>query len=58
MGLPTPGTNKLQVLRAIEEGWQAFCRAPWPFLLFEVLVLVVSTATLRPGRFKFEASRV
>ena len=42
MGLPTPGTNKLQVLRAIEEGWQAFCRAPWPFLLFEVLVLVVS----------------
>ena len=41
MGLPTPGTNKLQVLRAIEDGWQAFCRAPWPFLLFEVLGLVV-----------------
>ena len=42
MGLPTPGTNKLQVLRAIEDGWQAFCRAPWPFLLFQVLALVVA----------------
>lgn len=41
MGLPTPGANKLQVLRAVEDGWQAFCRAPWPFLLFQVLVLVV-----------------
>ena len=41
MGLPTPGTNKLQVLRAVEDGWQAFCRAPWPFLLFQVLVLVI-----------------
>ena len=42
MGLPTPGTNQLQVLRAIEDGWQAFCRAPWPFLLFQVLALVIA----------------
>lgn len=42
MGLPTPGTNQLQVLRAIEDGWQAFCRAPWAFLLFELLALVIS----------------
>ena len=42
MGLPTPGTNNLQVLRAVEEGWQAFCRAPWPFLLFQALVLVIT----------------
>jgi len=41
MGLPTPGTNKIQVLRAVEDGWQAFCRAPWAFLLFQVLALVV-----------------
>jgi hypothetical protein len=41
MGLPTPGTNKLHVLRAVEDGWQAFCRAPWAFLLFQVLVLLV-----------------
>jgi cytochrome b561 len=41
MSLPTPGTNKLQVLRAVEDGWQAFCRAPWPFLLFQVLVTVI-----------------
>ena len=42
MGLPTPGTNKLSILRAIEDGWQAFCRAPWPFVLFQVLFLVAS----------------
>ena len=41
MSLPTPGTNKLQVLRAVEDGWQAFCRAPWPFLLFQVLVTLI-----------------
>ena len=41
MGLPTPGTNKLSVLRAVEDGWQAFCRAPWPFVLFQVLVLLI-----------------
>ena len=41
MSLPTPGTNKLQVLRAVEDGWQAFCRAPWAFLLFQVLVTMI-----------------
>jgi hypothetical protein len=42
MGLPAAATHRLQVLRAIEEGWQAFCRAPWTFLLFQLLVLVVA----------------
>jgi hypothetical protein len=42
MGPSHSETNRLQVLRAIEEGWQAFCRAPWSFLLFQVLVLVVA----------------
>jgi uncharacterized membrane protein len=41
MNLPSPGTTRLEVLRAVEEGWQAFCRAPWSFLLFQVLALVV-----------------
>ena len=41
MGLPTPGTHQLQVLRAIEDGWQAFCRAPWPFVLFQLLALLI-----------------
>ena len=46
MGLPTPGTNKLQVLRAVEEGWQAFCRAPRSFVLFQVLGLTLMTPFL------------
>jgi uncharacterized membrane protein len=46
MSLPTPGTNRLQVLRAVEDGWQAFCRAPWPFVLFQVLVLTIMTPFL------------
>jgi hypothetical protein len=35
---PTPSTSeRLQVMQAVEEGWQAFCRAPWPFVLFTLL---------------------
>ena len=49
MGLPTPGTNQLQVLRAVEDGWQAFCRAPWPFLLFQVLALVIAALAVAVG---------
>ena len=41
MGLPAAEPQQLQVLRAIEEGWQAFSRAPWTFLLFQLLVLLV-----------------
>lgn len=41
MGLPTPGTHQLKVLQAIEDGWQAFCRAPWPFVLFQLLALLI-----------------
>jgi hypothetical protein len=42
MDLPAPGTTRLEVLRAVEEGWQAFCRAPWSFLLFQALALVLA----------------
>jgi hypothetical protein len=35
---PTPSTSeRLQVMQAVEEGWQAFRRAPWPFVLFTLL---------------------
>lgn len=35
---PTPSTlERLHHLQAVEEGWQAFCRAPWPFVLFTLL---------------------
>lgn len=35
---PTPSSSeRLQVMQAVEEGWQAFCRAPWPFVLFTLL---------------------
>jgi uncharacterized membrane protein len=37
MALTPTGSGRLQVLQAVEEGWAAFCRAPWAFLLFEVL---------------------
>lgn len=40
---PAPGsTTRLQVLRAVEDGWTAFCRAPWPFMLFTLLVGALS----------------
>ncbi|WP_254896441.1 hypothetical protein [Synechococcus sp. HK05] len=61
MSLPTPGTNKLQVLRAVEDGWQAFCRAPWPFLLFQVLVtliLVPFGALLLGGLLRLNSSEL
>ena len=28
---------RLRILEAVREGWQAFCRAPWPFVLFTLL---------------------
>lgn len=51
MGMPSPGTNKLQVLRAVEDGWQAFCRAPWTFLLFQILagLIMLPFAALAAG---------
>jgi uncharacterized membrane protein len=61
MSLPTPGTNKLQVLRAVEDGWQAFCRAPWPFLLFQVLVTVILVpfgALLLAGLLRLNSSEL
>jgi len=39
---PAPSNaGRLQVLHAVEEGWGAFCRAPWAFLLFQVLAGLV-----------------
>lgn len=34
----TPHGSRLHVLAAIEDGWNAFCKAPWSFLLFQSLV--------------------
>jgi hypothetical protein len=41
MALTPSGTGRLQVLHAVEEGWGAFCRAPWTFLLFQALAGLV-----------------
>jgi len=38
----TPTGSSLQVLKAVEDGWNAFCKAPWSFLLFQILVGVVT----------------
>jgi hypothetical protein len=35
------GKNPLSVEMALQDGWQAFCRAPWHFTLFSVLCAVV-----------------
>ena len=37
-----PNAASVQVLKAVEDGWKAFCKAPWSFLLFQVLVGFVS----------------
>ncbi len=34
--------SRLHVLQAIEEGWNAFAKAPWTFLLFQALVAVIA----------------
>ena len=40
---PAPtGSPRLRVLRAVEDGWTAFCRAPWPFVLFTLLYFALS----------------
>jgi hypothetical protein len=33
----SPSPTRLDVLRALQEGWQAFRRAPWSFVLFGLL---------------------
>ena len=37
MALTPSGDRRLHVLQAVEDGWGAFCRAPWAFLLFQAL---------------------
>jgi uncharacterized membrane protein len=40
---PTPsGDGRLRVLDALGEGWGAFCRAPWTFVGFTVLVGILN----------------
>jgi hypothetical protein len=40
---PAPtGNPRLRVLRAVEDGWTAFSRAPWPFVLFTLLYVALS----------------
>lgn len=33
----TPEPPRLRILEALRDGWEAFCRAPWPFVLFTLL---------------------
>ena len=37
-----PENGRLHVLRAVEDGWTAFTKAPWPFVLFTLLVGLLS----------------
>ncbi len=41
MALTPAAESHLNVLEAVEQGWAAFCRAPWVFLLFEALSAVI-----------------
>ena len=41
MALSPSDSGRLHVLNAVEEGWRAFCRAPWSFLLFQLLASLV-----------------
>ena len=46
---PTPtGPRRLRVLDACREGWIAFGRAPWPFLLFSLLSALAMGACVLP----------
>ena len=38
----TPDGGRLHVLKAVEDGWNAFTKAPWPFILFTLLVGLLS----------------
>jgi hypothetical protein len=37
MASTPPGQPPLQLLQAVQDGWTAFCRAPWTFVLFTLL---------------------
>jgi len=38
----TPVSSRLHVLKAVEDGWNAFAKAPWTFLLFQALVAAIA----------------
>ena len=35
------GSSRLNVTKAVEDGWNAFTRSPWPFVLFSLLTGVL-----------------
>lgn len=37
-----PENGRLHVLKAVEDGWNAFAKAPWTFLLYQALVVVIA----------------
>ena len=37
-----PDSGRLHVLQAVEDGWTAFTKAPWQFVLFTLLVGLLS----------------
>jgi len=45
----TPVSSRLHVLQAVEDGWNAFTKAPWPFVLFSLLVGVLSNVAFELG---------
>lgn len=44
MASSSTGQNGLQIDQAVREGWAAFCRAPWPFVLFTLISGALSLA--------------
>ncbi len=48
MALSPTGPSPLRVLDACREGWIAFGRAPWPFLLFSLLSALAMGACVLP----------
>lgn len=41
---PPSAPGQLQIAQAVREGWEAFCRAPWPFVLFTLISGALSLA--------------
>jgi len=58
--LPSPaGPPSLQVIEAVQEGWQAFTRAPWVFIGFTLLAGVLNTfCSLIQGRMEPDEASV
>ncbi|MFM7452761.1 MAG: hypothetical protein ACKO1V_02155, partial [Cyanobium sp.] len=44
MAFSPAGQPRLQLDQALRVGWAAFCRAPWPFVLFTLISGALSLA--------------